>query len=366
MNRLNPTMHEVLAGLASNDLVGADWEQPATEALATLDESQPWYVRAMVGFGAWLASLLLISFVVGLSVAATEGGYLVLGLLFMAGAVVVRRVFDNDFTNQMALAASLAGQVLFAIGMADFEHKGSITTFFMSLIVVNAVLIVLFADKTHRFLSIIVIVSCVIGLLYNWELQALIPAVGPLLALSLLLLVDNEATLVVKGWDDLLRPVMAGIMVSSFGCLMLSTVYVLPELARELSIYPRPWISTVLLGGLLLFVERRIWTVIFGDPLATGAVAGYALTVALIVAALPAPGLILALFVTALGAAQGSRVYMGAGIVFLAVFTGFYFYGIEVTMLVKSVSLVGTGVVVLLARWTLVSLARRQEEGAHA
>ena len=68
----------------------------------------------------------------------------------------------------------------------------------------------------------------------------------------------------------------------------------------------------------------------------------------------------------ALGLVHGNPMYAGAGVVFLVVFIGAYFYGIDATMLTKSVTLVGTGVAILLARRTLISLAERSEGSAGA
>jgi hypothetical protein len=349
---------DVLAGLSRENLLAADWEQDAAAALEALDESQPWYVRTMVGFGAWLASLFLISFVVGVSVVATDGGYVILGLIFMVAATVLRRRVDADFANQMTLATSLAGQALFVYGIADLGDFDDLEVPLLALIVLNVILVAVFPDRIHRFLSTVGIVTAVVGLAYLWELNGLVPVVGPVLAAALVAMNDNEAMFVVKGGDEVLRPVMAGTMISAFGCLLLSTVYLFPEIARQLSIYPRPWISTVMLGAVLLFVERRIWTRVFGSASGAPALIAYVLTVALIVAALPAPGLILALVVIALGTAQGSPGYTGAGLAFLALFTGAYFYGIEVSMLIKSASLIATGAVILVSRWCLLFLSR--------
>ena len=90
------------------------------------------------------------------------------------------------------------------------------------------------------------------------------------------------------------------------------------------------------------------------------------MTIALIAAALPAPGILLALVVIALGAAQGSRFYAGAGLMFLAVFVTTFFYGIETSMLTKSITLAATGLVILFGRWLLLALYRRDGGGAHA
>jgi uncharacterized membrane protein len=75
------------------------------------------------------------------------------------------------------------------------------------------------------------------------------------------------------------------------------------------------------------------------------------------------PGLLLALIVVMLGTASGHRTFVGAGIVFLVVFVAAYFYGIEVSMLTKSITLVSSGVAVLVARWLLLRVVGAPAHG---
>ena len=69
-----------------------------------------------------------------------------------------------------------------------------------------------------------------------------------------------------------------------------------------------------------------------------------------------APGLLLALIVILLGASSGQRSVIGAGLGFLVIFIAAYFYGIQITMLQKSATLVATGIVILLARWIILRI----------
>ena len=369
MSTAHATMDQVFGTLAEEGLVGSDW---AAEILAETDPGppQPWYVRAMVGFGAWVGSLMLIIAIVGASVATTGGGYIALGLLFIFVAVIGRRVTNSDFTRQATIATSLAGQGLFAGGIASTGSLNDIDSIVVAvvvtLILTNTLLILIFPDRTHRFLSVLFIVSSLVTLVYVQEAQAILPAFGPLLALGVMALLKAETRIVSQGLDEILTPITAGMLMSALGCLMLSTLYVLPQFAESFTFYPRPWISTLLLGALLLYVQRDIWSAMFGDPTGSAAMAAYGVTAVVIVAALPAPGLILALLVIALGLVHGNPMYAGAGVVFLVVFTGGYFYGIDTTMFTKSVTLVGTGVAILLARRALISLADRADGSAGA
>jgi uncharacterized membrane protein len=89
----------------------------------------------------------------------------------------------------------------------------------------------------------------------------------------------------------------------------------------------------------------------------------YGLLLVITVSAWAIPGLLLALIVIMLGATSGNRVFIGAGITFLVVFIATYFYGIEVSMLTKSVSLVATGAAVLAARWIILKVTAGHIEG---
>ena len=289
MNRAHATMDQVFGALAEEGLVGSDW---AVEILAETDlgPPQPWYVRAMVGLGAWVGSLLLISAIVGTSVATTGGGYIALGLLFIFVAVAGLHVTNSAFTRQAAIATSLAGQGLLAGGIAEAGSFNVFDSVFVTLILTNAVLIRIFPDRTHRFLSVLFIVSSAVTLLYVREAQAILPVFGPLLALGVLVLLEAETRIVSKGLDEILTPITAGMLMSALGCLTLSTLYVLPQVAESFAFYPRPWISTLLLGALLFYVQRDIWSAMFGDPTGSAAVAGYGVTALVIVAALPRPG----------------------------------------------------------------------------
>jgi len=360
------TVREVLSRLAEKDQLEADWQDRAESALARLDEAQPWYIRTMVGFGAWLASLLFISFVLGVSLVTTKGGFVVIGGLCITGALVLRYSLDNDFTNQAALAMNLAGQVLLAIGITQYRSGTDLETLLVTLIIINTLLIPFYRDRIFRFLAITFVAGAFVVLLYIWKSQASLAFLAPLLALVFLWMVMSEDRFTVKGVDNLTRPLTTGLMISIFGITLLSTIYILPELIRDFEFYPRPWVSTIGFGLLLLFVEYRVSSEIFGDPRAPVALATYGMTLLLILATLPAPGMALSLIVIILAVSRGNRIMTGIGIAFLATYTGAYFYGIEITLLIKSYSLIATGMIVLMGRWILLKLSSQKRESGHA
>lgn len=340
----------VFEQLAREQLVDPAWGESLTEALA--QQPTPWFVRAMVGVGAWIAAILLVIFVAGLGFMTGAAGFIFLGLISMAGACAARYRFDGDFTNQLALAISLAGQGLFVVGLFQTGGFDDLETAFWSLIVINGVLAAIFPDKTHRFLSVALIFGPLTLLLYIHEVHDLLAVLGPALAALFMWLLAKEPAFVAQGLQNALTPIRAGVLFSAFGVTMMSTFYVLPQFVDEgFQFYPRPWLSTALYGAMLLIAERKVLADVFGGATSTFAMGVYVATVIVVVAAWPAPGMILSLLVIIIASVHGSGVYRGAGIAFLAVFSTAFFYGIDVGMLVKSGSLIATGVVVLGCRW---------------
>jgi hypothetical protein len=362
MTRESVKLRQVVEGLRSEGLLPENSDDTVAAFFENLHETQPWYIRTMVGFGAWLASLLLIGFVGSIGFAA-DAGFVIVGALFVGGAVFARMKFENDFVVQSALASSLAGQALFAYGIVEISGGNDFEPVLSIVIILNGILFFVFPDRTHRVLSILIATSSLGFLLYAWKYNAVVPFLGPVFAAAMVFFYTRQGAIIESGKGDLVGPLVIGLMLTACGFLLLSTVYILPELRWEFAFYPRPWISTILLGALLLYTGTQVWPQI-------GAVGGspemttfYGLLVVITVSAWAIPGLLLALIVIMLGATSGNRVFIGAGIAFLFVFIATYFYGIQISMLTKSISLVATGVAVLAARWLLLKVAAGPIEG---
>jgi len=362
MKKQAVSMQQVLAGLQTEGLITADAAGKADAVLANIGDVQPWYIRTMVGFGAWLASLLLIGFVASIGI-ATDSGLAIIGAVLIAGAIFVRWQSSNDFMLQSALACSLAGQAILAYGIVEltgnYEFKGVLSV----VIVLNVFLFFIFPDRIHRVLSVLIAATSLGTLLYIWEFNVIVPVLGPAFAAVLVFFYKRQGAFMHSGKGELVRPLISGVMLSSFGFLLLSSIYILPDLRIEFVFYPRPWISTVLLGALFLYVGTQVWPQLNADANASSTPIFYTLLVVIVAAAWAVPGLLLALIVIILGASSGNRVFVGAGIAFLSIFMSAYFYGIQLPMLTKSITLVATGVVVLLARWLILNVLTSPVEG---
>ena len=342
------TVTDVISQLAADGLLDEAGKARADAFVESRTFLQPWYIRTMVGFGAWLASFLLIGFVAGFTM-AMDGGYAIVGLAFIVAAVLVRRSNDNDFLVQTSLAVSLAGQALLGWGIVEALGSDNFEVFLIISTVISTVMFVVFPDRIHRVLMVLFVTTSATALMYFWELNAVVPVLGPMLTVAVILLHDRQSVLIANGYGRYVRPLMNGLMLSAFGVLLLSTVYILPELGTiDPKIYPRPWISTVLFGGMLLYVGVNIGASLTDSISGASRYAIALLMVIVIGASWFAPGLVLALIIVMLGAASGHKSFIAAGIAFFTVFLATYFYGIEVTLQTKSMTLVATGVTILL------------------
>ncbi len=362
MKKQAVSMQQVLAGLQTEGLITGEAAGKADAALANIGDVQPWYIRTMVGFGAWLASLLLIGFVASIGI-ATNIGLAIIGAVLIAGAIVVRRRSSNDFMVQSALASSLAGQAILAYGIVELTGNDAFEGVLSVVIVLNVILFFIFPDRLHRVLSVLIAATSLGALLYIWELNVIVPVLGPVFAAVLVFFYTRQGAFMHSGKGQLVRPLISGVMFSSCGFLLLSSIYVLPDLGNKFAFYPRPWISTVLLGALFLYMGTQVWPQLSSEANASRAPIFYALLVVIVAAAWAIPGLLLALIVIMLGASSGNRAFVGAGIAFLSIFMAAYFYGIQLPMLTKSITLVATGLAVLLARWLILNLVTNPVEG---
>ena len=360
MSAATPSVRAVFAALEHEGRVAANWPERAIAALAAEADAPPWYVRVLVGFGAWLASLLLIAFVV-MSVTDSESEMVAVGGVMMVAALGARFASGHDFVAQAALAVSLAGQALLAFGL--MRHGTS--TVLWTVIGCQAVLALVFPDRIHRFLSVLVAVSAAVVLLYYLKLQAGIPVLALALAAGFLGLQARQGFFIARGLAPRARPLAFGLLVAMLGCVLLSTVYVLPELMwrRDFSFYPRPWLSSLGFGVLLVLLEWRLANTTLRDaPVATRA-SFVGASVLIVAASLPAPGIAASLMVMLAGVIHAERIVVGIGIGFFAVFLAAYFYGIEISLLAKSATLTTTGLAVLALRHVLMPrLAARAEE----
>src|SRR5690606_34349417 len=111
MNQPNETLTERLtrAGL----ILAADTGEQEPES--------PWFIKALLALAGWVASIFILGFIGVGFIALIENSVasMLVGTVMIGGAYLLLRIPKNDFVEHMALALSLAGQLLIAWGIGS-------------------------------------------------------------------------------------------------------------------------------------------------------------------------------------------------------------------------------------------------------
>ncbi len=128
------------------------------------------------------------------------------------------------------------------------------------------------------------------------------------------------------------------------------------------------WAGILVIGAVLLYtVFRLVAREGFGindRPTQAALIAAAAIAIA----SYKAPGIATGLVIVLLGFANANRVLTGLGLFSLIAYLSLYYYQLQATLLVKSASLIATGIVLLVARFVLSRLwpATAHEGVSHA
>ena len=315
------------------------------------DARTAWYVRALLGFGGWLAAGFLVAFTFAAFafVVASPAAAVVLGLGMIAGAAKALSAHPGSpFIVQMALASSFAGQALFIYGIAEIIDGLQAAAFVVAMF--EATLAVFVRHTVHRLCCA---TAAGIALAIALTLSG-----AHFLSVGLLAAIVATAWLNEFGWAtsaSTVRPIAYGVTLT---LVLVQGTWFAQEGLRLLvrsgtpEWFPR-WLGSALPAIVLVAVAVRLlqrWQRPLGDR---DAMVTIGVTAAIGAASFAAPGVAVAMMVVLLGFANGNRILMAIGVTALLSYVSAYYYQLETTLLAKSVALSVTGATLLLARWTL-------------
>lgn len=343
---------DVLAHLKAEGLATDAADVPARAALEDeLREHLPWYVRAAVGLGAWLATAFFLGFLLFFLDLDDGLPQIAGGLVLLALAIWQRQRTTSEFLRHAAVAVSLAGFGLVIAGM--WEQLDSRVTAAI-VVAVSASLIRLMRDRVFRFLATLTMTAAIYLLivdersLHGFELATLM-----LVALAALVwrFPPHRRSSEV---DEMLRPVGYALIVALFGALL---VGMSSHLGR-LSFDSGRWLvlGPVTTTGITVALVALVWTILDEQdrPLNSGSsVAALLGVVALGASTMSTPGIIAGAAVLTLAFDRRDTVLLGMAVVFLLCFGSVYYFSLHLTLLEKSGVLAGSGALLLAIRHRL-------------
>jgi hypothetical protein len=309
----------------------------------------------MLGAAGWIGALFLLGFVaVGLGSLFRDGGTVLFigacscGLAFL----IFKTAGDSDLASQFALAVSLAGQFMFLYGLNDLlGPRRDSAVFFAAAAGFEALLTALVPNVVHRVLSASASCSALWFAMYRLGLYGVPSSVTAGVVAALWL---NEARWSARG--QLWRPIAYGL---TFALLLPS-----PNLtAFAGSSFPAPlfgdsavpWIRSLLLGGVMMYVVHHLLMRHGIRPSSTAGIGAFFVAAAVAAGTFKAGGVAISLVVLVLGFARGHHVLLGLGVAAVLGYLSHFYYALEMTLLAKSGALAGTGLT-LVVLWGLMRL----------
>jgi len=330
-----------------DDLIVKKLLLPNTEAqintvLQQEVETTPWFVTALVGISAWLSVFLFLFFIFLSHIIDDASSAIVVGFILLVATIFLNYLHKNRlFISQLALALNITGQISFIGGIAVADGNiiaAALTTWFLEIL-----LIFVYKNNILRFLAVTIATLAALVLLYEFKLYQGIHVVIILLAAgsSWYWLAESDH-LTDKMMRSIYQPLGYGFVIALQMVLLLSILQNTPNIPNVTW-----WYSTIGLISILLMLEIYL---LDGYGIPMSAPQSYAIFISTLLVGLllyQSPGIIASIIILVLGFQRGNRVLMGLAIIFLTLFIIAFYYHLNITLLMKSITLMTTGIALL-------------------
>jgi len=351
---------------ASQPILATLQQAGLVQGNAPIPEQQesPWFVKVLLAFSGWLASLFLLGFlgagfesIFRHTIASAMTGSVMIGVAYL-----ILRIPKNEFFEHVALAVSLAGQALITWSLFQGLNNDKVAWIILALIQVG--LAVVMPNFVHRVFSSFIAAFSFSMSLTQFGAPYVFSSIVMFIAAWLWLHEFNFPKHIRKIHAIGYGTVLGLIQLKGFGLFGINPIgWRVGRINPELWI--RPWMAEVLAGVVMVYV---VWQLLqrmghrLSDPVAITALVG---TVILSAVSVEAPGITVGMMILLLGFAGSNRVLMGLGIVSLLFYISSYYYLLDATLLVKAETLLVTSIVLLLVRWILLKVIHREKETRH-
>lgn len=327
-------------------------------------EHTPWFIQVLFGLSGVVASLFFIGFLTllleGTGVLDSAIMMGIIGLLLNASGFCLfkyERRRDNVFLNSLALMTSVAGQsyVIYALSESGIATPFSVWIFLL----LQSALTLIVPSFMYRLLNSVVAFGCVVYLLNYYYLPeislgllALVAVVSHLQRYKLLQRVPT------KWRAGSLEIIKAVGYASALMLICVSVYFIAAEYGHGFesdgdAVY-HYYVAQVLLTLASLYaaylILKRYQIKLLS---ATGFILSCMVAVLGIVS-IYVSGLLATCLIIVIAMANSQRTLLAIGIFALVCYVFWYYYQLDTSLLVKSISMLVVGIALLLMRWLLI------------
>lgn len=332
---------------------------------ADASTTSPWFISLFQIVSGVFAGALLLVFIGMLMTDVIDNPVALLSLsaLFLMAAFLLFRSENHTFLDGLALSISVAGQVMFVIGLSGFDVMRDEWLVALLLMILEVGLAFMMPYFVHRVLSAGISIGCLGFLLFDLHLPAL--CVFLLAAMSALLWLKRDVLSVQSHYGLAYMPkvltkraiselVIAYAYTAAIGLLAMTTYFFVSD--EQHNPWPidtqRLWLqlSVLLVTLSVVTLLLRRYRIPLDSPTAWLC---YGVVLALSVASFYVTGLLASVLIIILGFAGGYRLLMGLGLSALTGYVFWYYYQLDTSLLVKSLSMLVVSTVCFLAYYLL-------------
>jgi uncharacterized membrane-anchored protein len=320
--------------------------------------SSPWYVRALMVFGAWIASLFFVLGLFLLDLLRSEESFFVYGIVSILGGLILRRGSKQFFLTQFALALSVTGHLLVFANLA--RVFGDSLAIVFGAVALSLVLYLPYNDPVHRFLSPFSAIAVTAFWISSEKYHSLFHFLLVFELLMTAILFTNPKI------NSTFRPLAYAFAISIPGTLLLILLgdpktflfrYIFNDefFVKHLEWLIDKFIFFIALVWLYQWVAGGL-DKLKKDPLRGGVI------VTLFLGLISTPGILAALWLMILGYALRERILISLSIAFFPIFISLFYYDLELTLDIKAYILLGSGIIFLIMRLGLKRFKQEEAE----
>ena len=338
---------------------------------AQSEARSPWFISLFFGMSGILASLFFIGFLTlildntGL-LDSTLAVFIIGGILSVIGGFLFynARIRHSPFWNSLAFAITLAGQGYIAYALLASEIAEPLNI--MLLLLVQLLMTVAIPNFIYRLLSATLALSCLFYLLNYYHLSEI--------SLGLLALITSVthlqrytlAAFIPTKWRMNALEIMSAIgYASAYVLLSVSVYFIAAEYGNSfanfnsLDSYGEAFSYNYYLAqGLLTLASLyAAYLILKRYQVKLRSTAGLLISAAIVllgIMSIYVSGLLATSLIIIIATANSQRVLLGLSVIALVGYIFWYYYQLDTSLLVKSVSLFVIGIALLLLRWLLI------------
>jgi len=294
-------------------------------------------IKVLTIFGGILATIFFNAFLLLGGLNNSPAGMMVLGVLLIAGAIVGIKLADTTLAETACISFNIIGYMYFGFGFnSQSQNESALCGIFLFFSLAQ----VMFASRSiFIFIAVLIINGSLAGLiLINLNITLLHIFIG-VLAVALTYLSVNEPFFISKNifTNGAFRPVRMGLVLSLIAAFLFIQHYQRFEITIN-----HVWVTSVFLLVCNFYSVFKILQIV-GLTTSNRQWLVYGALGIMLAPTFFTPPIAGAILIMLLGFYLGHTTSFGVGVVALIYFVTWFYYDLQLTLLVKSVILMITG-----------------------